>query len=57
MKNYKKHRKPLSEKERAKLIERWENKPSENPEFKGATPREVAMALLKPLGGKGRLKK
>ena len=54
MKKRKKLQKPLTEKKRAELIERWENTPSENTTFKGATPHEIAKALLKPVKKKGK---
>lgn len=37
----------LAEKERRSLIAHWESQPSPNPDFKGATPKEVAKALLR----------
>ena len=37
-----------AEKERRALIRKWESTPSPNPEFKGATPKQVAQKLLRP---------
>ena len=37
----------LEEKERRGLIRHWENQRSPNPDFKGATPKDVARALLR----------
>ena len=54
MKKRKKLQKPLTEKKRAELIERWENTPSENPEYKGKTPTDLAKMLLKPVKKKGK---
>ena len=48
----KERKKPLPEKKRAELIERWENTPSENPEYRGKTPADLAKMLLRPLKGK-----
>ena len=36
---------PSAERERRDLIRKWENTHSPNPEFKGATPKQVARKL------------
>ena len=40
------NRQGVAERERRALIRKWENTPSPNPEFKGATPKQVARKLL-----------
>ena len=38
--------KPKREKTREKALHEWSNTPSVNPRYKGATPADVARALL-----------
>ncbi len=40
-------------KNRRRLIRKWENTPSPNPELKGVTPRQAARKLLRVRTGKG----
>lgn len=42
----KRKRERRSEKERQDLLERWSNTPAVNPHYQGATPADVARALL-----------
>ena len=39
--------KKLPEKERLAKLRKWENAPSPNPRYKGATPADIARALFR----------
>jgi len=41
------------EKKRIRDLEEWSNTPAVNPYYQGATPRDVARALLRPDARKG----